>query len=345
MIQVNVVMGGPSVEHEISLLTGREVLRHLDKQKYRGRAVVVSMNMEFYISCDDAEIPAPETLSGPGKSPVFEGPFPPYSSPAVWDNCDIAFIGLHGSFGEDGIFQGYLDTLKIPYTGSGVFASAVAMNKIASKRIFEQNGLQTPPYSIYGKSNPGSTVESIADERGFPCFVKCPQSGSSRLIGKADTTAELRKLLEQFEHEADDILVESAIEGVELSCPVLEDTTGVPRALPPVEIRPKNSAFFDFDAKYTDNACDEIVPAPQPEGLIKEVKNAALRAHKVLSCACVSRTDMIANDQGLFVLELNSLPGLTPNSLVPKSFAGEGGTYGQMLDIILQRSLNLRKRQ
>ncbi|MBD3344553.1 MAG: hypothetical protein GF401_05780 [Chitinivibrionales bacterium] len=344
MLNVNVVMGGPSAEHEVSLATGWEVYRCLDKSKYVPRAVVISHATEFFIAPAGTDISDIAILSAPMESEMFEGPYLPDSCAPVWKNCDMAFIALHGAFGEDGIFQGYLDTLHVPYTGSGVFAGAVAMNKIATKHLFEQHGIMTPPFSIYGKSNPGATAESIADERGFPCFVKCPQSGSSRLMDKADDIGSLRALLDEYRKEADDILVESEIRGIEMSCPVLEDSNGNPRALQPVEIRPVSSAFFDFAAKYTDEACEEIVPAPQPAGLVEEVQKTALRAHTLLGCSCLSRTDMIANDQGLFVLELNSLPGLTPNSLAPKSFACEGGSYAELLDIIIQRSLTLRKR-
>lgn len=344
MLTVNVVMGGPSAEHEISLLTGREVLRHLDKSKYLPKAVVITHQREIFIADTKSQIPEIDALENPTGSNIFNGPYALASSEPIWKECDIAFLGLHGSFGEDGTFQGYLESMNIPYTGSDVFASAVSMNKIASKMLFEAHNIITPPSSVFGKSHPDATVESIAEERGFPCFVKCPQSGSSRLMGKANKLEELESLLREFSGEADDILIETAIQGIELSCAALEQPDGKVQALPPVEIRPKQSSFFDFTAKYTDDACEEIVPAPQPQSLLNQVKDTAILAHRILGCSCVSRTDMIANEQGLYVLELNSLPGLTPNSLVPKAFASEGGTYTELLDLIIQRALNKRKK-
>ncbi len=144
-IQVNVVMGGPSAEYEISLKSGREVIANLDKNKYRIRAVIVTKSKEFY-SCDIKDtIPSPEEIAAPEKSNLFSGPFLPSNSSSIWNNCDTAFLALHGEFGENGIIQGYLDTLGIPYTGSGVYGSAVAMNKIASKYLYIQNGLACSP--------------------------------------------------------------------------------------------------------------------------------------------------------------------------------------------------------
>ena len=165
------------------------------------------------------------------------------------------------------MIQGYLDTLGVPYTGSGVFGSAVAMNKITTKYLYIQCGLDVPPYCLYGKNHPQTTIEAIISKIGFLCFVKCPQSGSSRLMGKADTKEQLESLLTEYHESADEILIENLVSGPEFTCGVIDYPDGTTRALPPVEIRPKNAAFFDYEAKYSDGGSDELVPAPRPEEL------------------------------------------------------------------------------
>lgn len=326
-------MGGPSAENEISLRSGHEVLENLDREKYSARAVVVDSGKRFFCRDIDNAVPSLADLSSPGKDTGFTGPFSPFSSAAIWDACDAAFLAFHGSFGEDGIFQGYLETIGIPYTGSGVYSSAVAMNKIASKMIFEQQSIPTPAYSIFRKN--GDSIDAIARKQGFPCFVKCPQSGSSRLMGRATDRASLQNLLDEFTLQADEILIESAVTGPEFSCPVLEYPSGKTEALPPIEIRPKTSSFFDFEAKYTASACEEIVPAPQSPQVISRIQEIALKAHVSLGCSGLTRTDMILNGNAFYVLEINTLPGLTENSLAPKSFKSLGRPYSELIDILI----------
>ncbi len=341
---INVMMGGPSAEHEVSLQSGLAVLSAIDKTAYAVRGVVISRQKEFFIcTVDTHHLPTLKDLTSPQTATCFEGPFPPASSAALWEQCDAAFLALHGSFGEDGVLQGYLESIGIPYTGSGVYASAVAMNKITSKYLYLQNGLSVPPYSIYGRRFPLNTVEHIALQHGFPCFVKCPQSGSSKLMGCASTLSELASLLDEFIRYSPEILIETSIQGIEFTCGVLEDADGQPFALPPIEIRPK-ARFFDYTAKYTSGASDEIVPAPQPHELLQRIEKTAVAAHQILGCSGISRTDMIYQHDTLFVLETNTLPGLTANSLIPKSFQANGGTFSELIDLLLRHALT-RKNQ
>jgi D-alanine-D-alanine ligase len=322
-ICVNVLMGGPSVEREVSLESGLEVMRHLDPKIYDVHAVVVSQEKCFF-TCDFARSnPTHGDLANPAGSGKFKGPFIPSASRPLWETCDVAFLALHGTFGEDGVIQGFLDTIGVPYTGSGVGASAIAMEKIASKFLYLNHGLSVPPWSVYG----------------FPCFVKCPQSGSSRLLGRADDRSGLKALISEFERHADRLLVESTITGTEFSCGILENEAGEPYALPPIEIRPFHGTYFDYTAKYTAGESEEIVPAPRPRDLLEKIMATALHAHMILGCRGVSRTDMIDAGGRLYVLETNTLPGMTPNSLLPKAFAAAGGTYGGLLDTLIRVAL------
>ena len=337
--RINVLIGGPSAEHEVSLNSGLEVLRHLDKEAYDVRAVVITREKQFYYADLSAQrLPEIDDLRAPAASPLLKGPYALSAAEAVWEGCDAAFLALHGSFGEDGVIQGYLESIGIPYNGSGVYASAVAMNKITSKTLFVRNGLTTPRQVVFGPAHPEATVDSIIGTLGIPCFVKCPQSGSSKLLGRAATREELSSLLDEFSRYATEILVEPLVEGPEFTCGVLEDETGTPFALPPVEIRPKSS-FFDYTAKYTTGASEEIVPAPRPPELLARIQEAAVTAHRAIECRGISRTDMILNDDRLHVLEINTLPGLTTNSLIPKSFKATGGTFPGLLDLLIRQAL------
>jgi D-alanine-D-alanine ligase len=345
-LPLGVVMGGVSAEHEISLRSGNQVLLNIDKNRYAVRAIVITSDNRYYVRDIIGEsVPSLESLCAldglppPYRSHEFKGPFAPHETGEIWAPCKAAFLALHGDMGEDGRIQGFLDTLDIPYNGSGVLASALAMNKVVSKRLFAQAGLDTPPFSLYGAGHPETSAASVAALHGFPCFVKCPQSGSSRLMGRARDAKDLERLLAEYKRFADEILIETAIPGIEFTCPVLEYPDGSTRALPPIEIRPKTADFFDFDAKYTDNGSEEIVPAPRDPGLLDRIQKSALTAHALLGCRGVSRTDMIFSNNMLYVLEVNTLPGMTANSLLPKSFATTGGSYSDLLDILIQTAV------
>ncbi len=342
--KICVVMGGPSAEHDISLQSGRQVLTHIDRELYDARAVVINRKGDFFFCDTDAQtVPSPDELATPEKAPRMKGPFRGYDASDVWDGSKAAFLAVHGSFGEDGVLQGYLETLGLPYTGSDVYASAVAMNKITSKYLYLNNGLSVPPYSVYGGLFPQNTPENIAERHGFPCFVKCPQSGSSKLMGRVSTLEELTSILEKLRPFSPEILVETSLQGIEFTCGVLEKDEGRPFALPPVEIRPRAS-YFDFTAKYTAGASEELVPAPRPPELLRRIQETALAAHRLLGCAGISRTDMILESDTLYVLETNTLPGLTSNSLIPKSYAAVGGTFAGLIDLLLRHALSRAKR-
>ncbi len=341
---VNVIMGGPSEEHEISLATGQEMIRHLDRNKYSEKAVIVSRKKAFYYSDEDPRNFAEKDFANPEKSKHFFGPISPAVSENIWKNCDVALLALHGEFGEDGRFQGFLETLDIPYTGSKIFASAVGMEKIVSKQLFAQNSINTPAYSVYNTESPSLSIEDVMQKHGLPCFVKCPQSGSSRLMGRADTREMLEDMLSRFSKKTVNILIESYISGDEYSCPVLEYPDGRIQALPPILIRPVKSDFFDYYAKYSKGASEEIVPAPCSPDLTKRIQEIALKAHSVLKCQCLSRTDMIVKEDTIYVLEVNTLPGLSSASLVPKAFAAIGGSFSELLDILIETTLAGRKK-
>lgn len=334
MKQIYVVMGGPSEEHEISLKTGFEMITHLNKDKYNVSALIIDENKQFYLA-DNIEGLTPDDLTNAKTSDKFRGPFAPAGATSVWHNCDLALLALHGEFGEDGVFQGYLETIGVPYTGCGVTASAIGMHKAQAKKILETSGVPTPPYSVYRK---GDNIDFIAAKHGLPCFVKAPQSGSSKLLGKANNREELEQMLNEFIQEAPSVLVETLIDGEEFSCPVLEEVDGSVRALTPVFIKPAEGHFFDYEAKYQ-GLSEEIVPPPHSEEVQELLKKVASAVHMVLECRGISRTDVILKDGTPYVLEVNTLPGFTQQSLFPQSYASEGKTFSDLLDVIIERAV------
>lgn len=335
--RVIVVMGGPSEEHQVSLKTGLEVLHNIDRERYDVSIVVIDKQKKFYFA-KNSEFVNLEELQAPEVAERFRGPYAPQGAVSIWGDCDIAFLALHGEFGEDGKFQGYLETIGIPYTGCDVFASAVGMHKTAAKKIFEASGIPTAPYSVYrGTEN----IKNIAARHGFPCFVKCPQSGSSKLLGRADTFEQLEHLLATFIKESKSVLVETMIDGDEFSCPVLEEEDGSLRVLNPVYIKPEEGKFFDFEAKY-EGKSQEIVPAPHPAEIQETIKKTALAVHKVLECRGLSRTDVIVKDEVAYVLEVNTLPGFTGQSLFPQSYASEGGEFKDLISTIIENGLKAK---
>jgi len=340
-LNILVIMGGPSAEYDVSISSGTEVVTHLSSTgKYAVGALVISRDLEFYFHPYSYELPDVSDFTHPADAPSFRGPFKPFDSAGIWQDCQMAFLALHGDFGEDGVIQGYLETLKIPYNGSGVFSSSLAMNKIATKLMYLQKGIPTPAFETLHKEDSPEVQRRVLKNVGLPCFIKCPQSGSSKLMGRAETEEDFFTLVSELVPQAKEILVEANVTGIEFSCPVLELPHDGPTALLPVEIRPVKGAYFDYEAKYTENACEEIVPASHEQRILQQVQDLAVEAHKCLGCRSISRTDMIYAEGEMYVLETNTLPGLTPNSLLPKSYiASTGKTYSDLLERLIETAL------
>lgn len=294
--RVGVLMGGSSTEHDISLKSGKAVYEAL---KNEGLDV---MAMEF--TFDKKE----EIIKFINASEI-----------------DAAFIALHGRFGEDGSLQAILEELDIPYTGSGVKASKLAMDKIVSRDIFKKGGLNVPSSSALNKFasiNPASLMEKF---KNFPLVVKPATHGSSIGISFVDDLLGLQKAIDlAFEYD-DNILVEEYIPGWELTVSVLDE-----EPLPVVEIIPAKR-FFDYEAKYTSGITEYVCPAQIDEKTKESVQRAGLKAHQLLNCQGFSRVDIILDKDGRpFVLEVNTIPGLTLHSLLPKAAKAVGIEFPQL---------------
>ena len=247
---------------------------------------------------------------------------------------DAAFLNLHGAPGEDGLVQALLDRAGCPYQGSGPAGSFLALHKSAAKSLFRRAGLSTPDW-IFLPERPAPGWEPRLP---YPLFVKSDTGGSSLHLYRVRNGEELQCAMDRLFASGQTVLIEPLIRGREATCGV-QARGGRAEALPPVLIVPKHE-FFDYHAKYTDAGECEICPAPLPEALLEEVRKTALEAHRCLGLTGYSRTDFILGDDGaVHVLEVNTLPGMTPASLVPKEAAALGMDFGELLEVLLKEAV------
>lgn len=302
-LRVVVLMGGRNSEYDVSISSGREVLKHLNKNKYEIFSLVVPQKGNFDVNSFLALQP------------------------------DFVFIAMHGKYGEDGTIQGLLEFLGIPYLGAGVLASALGMDKILFRKLMGHEGISSPQTVFVNKSNIQYGKIKIF---GFPLVVKPSRQGSSIGVSIVKNKEGLEKaFLLAFKYD-ENILAEEYLKGTEVTCGVLGNKK--PIALPVVEIIPRNE-FFNYESKYDANMCEEIVPARISDKLTKKVQETAVRVYQSIGCRGFGRVDMIIGGGVPYVLEINTIPGLTSNSLLPKSAAAAGIGYSELLDRLISLSL------
>lgn len=244
---------------------------------------------------------------------------------------DFVFLNLHGSPGEDGLIQAMLQAVSCPYQGSGPAGSLLALRKAAAKEIFRAFNLPTPDWEFLPAMPARSWVPAFAP----PWFVKSDAGGSSLRLGRADNLSDLRNWLETIFSAGEQAIIEGACKGKDLTCGVLGE-----RALPPVLIEPQAGDFFDFKSKYAKDGARETCPAPLQEEINLKAQEYALKAHKVLGLKGYSRTDFILSETGeLSILEVNTLPGMTPASLFPKEAEAIGISFPQLLQELIRLGL------
>ncbi len=318
-LKVGVLMGGPSSEHEVSLLTGQNVIDNLNRAKYEPVAIKISKKKEWFL----------------GNRKMTE--------PKVLASCDIVFNALHGTFGEDGRIQALMEYYGRPYTGSGITASALAMDKLRSREIFKLAGLKVPNTLKIrrGENNHALLNLFVNKVTSFPVVVKPCSNGSSVGVQIVSNSDELNSAIKAAFKYDKKVLIEEFIKGREVTCGVLENFEGkAVSALPVTEIIPKTGhQFFDYKAKYKSGQSDEITPAGIDGETTSRIKEIAEKAHQILGCKAYSRTDMIIRGDDIYVLETNTLPGLTNASLFPKAASVAGLSLGQLLDKIIETSL------
>lgn len=298
--KIIVLMGGPSTEREVSLRTGTAIYEALSAKGCN----VLTLELDHDIITNlQAEKP------------------------------DVVFIAVHGKFGEDGVIQGVLDLLEIPYTGSGLLASALAMDKAMSKKIFMASGVPTPPSMIFGLKDKLAGFDIICNriKEGFslPVVVKAATQGSSVGVTIVDEADKLPDAVDDAFRYSESIVIEQFVNGKEVTVTVWGNET--PEALPIIEIAPK-SGRYDYQSKYTKGATEYIVPARLSEDVYCSIQAAAVKAHQAIGCRGVSRVDFMVEDDGTYyALEVNTIPGMTGTSLVPKAAAAAGIEFGDFL--------------
>ena len=350
-IRVAVVYGGRSSEHSISVVSAGSVMAALDPQKYEVIPVGITSAGQWMLT--DAD-PASLRISGRTLPEVEKGtavvlPADPTArglvavDPALGvqllESVDVVFPVLHGKFGEDGTIQGMLEMAGIPYVGPGVFASAAAMDKEFTKKLLHAEGLQVGTWAVLRRGRPYS-LDDVA-HLGLPVFVKPARAGSSVGISKVTEWSQFAEAVEDaFAHDAK-VLVEAAVLGREIECGVLEDEDGLPQASVPAEIRlVRGHDWYDFEAKYLDDACEFDVPAKLSADVTAAVQAAARTAFVALDCAGLARVDFfITPEDQVIVNEVNTMPGFTSISMFPRMWAESGVDYPTLVDRLVQAAL------
>ncbi|QQR81492.1 MAG: D-alanine--D-alanine ligase [Deltaproteobacteria bacterium] len=295
--KVGVLMGGVSKEREVSLRSGAAVSKALQKKGYEVVEIDVQVGLQGVQKIIDAKI-------------------------------DVAFIALHGRLGEDGAIQGFLEMLRVPYTGSGVLASALAMDKDFTKQIVHASGVRTPFWSVVMS---GLEEKAIQEVQSFPVIVKPAQEGSTIGMSIVKNKEDLMTALKTSFQYDDKVLVEQFIQGSEVTVSVLNG-----KVLPIIQVVPK-SGFYDFTSKYTKGMTEYIVPAPISQKLQERISLISERIFDAMSLSGCARMDfMIDHQEQEYFLEVNTLPGMTETSLVPKAAAATGMSFEDLCESILQ---------
>jgi len=329
-MKVAVLMGGRSSEREISLRTGRGVAESLRQLGHAVTAVDAGTGRLLDAGHEEEAVSVTALQHAPAASLV--------SATAMRD-AEIVFIALHGGEGENGTLQALLELAGKPYTGSGVLASAMAMNKAVSKRLFEHAGIPTPEWQLVRADTPVDAIE-VGRMGGFPLVVKPNAEGSTVGLSIVHEASALPEALRVAAAHGAEILIERFIPGREMTVAVLGDET-----LPIVEIRPK-SGLYDYESKYTAGRSEYEVPARLPDDVAARMRSLGLRAAQVLGCAGVSRVDFRLDPQNEpYCLEVNTIPGMTPTSLVPMAARAVGMSYDQLVERLLQLAVAEHRRR
>ncbi len=324
-LRVAVLMGGISGERQISISTGRQILAALDPDKY------------ITVAADPASL----QVSGRSLLPQDDDAIPPLHI-EDWisgaNRPDVVFIALHGRGGEDGAIQGLLELLGIPYTGSGVLASAMAMDKVMTKRVLRSDGIPVPEDLVIGpgQQHPVQLTQRVGDTLGYPVIVKPSREGSTIGCSIVRAPDELAPAVDEALRYDSDVIIETYLRGVEITAGLIGNRN--PEVLPLIEIVPKGG-FYDFEAKYAPGGSQHIIPARISGQAAELARDYARRTHCLLGCHGMSRVDMIVVGDQPYVLETNTIPGMTPTSLLPDAARAAGITFPELLDRIIQLAI------
>jgi D-alanine-D-alanine ligase len=316
--KVAVITGGNSSEFIISVKSAETIINNIDKSKYEPYRIELKRNQwkleyegkKYDIDKNDFSVCIQ------GKSILF----------------DCALIIIHGDPGEDGKLQGYFDMLEIPYTSSDVLTSALTFNKHITKKYLQTYDILSADWSVIDVHS-SYQLDDIANKIGFPCFVKPNNAGSSFGVSKVSTKEQLQDALDVAVSEDNEVLIEKMISGTEITCGVLR-TSNSAYTFPVCEIVSK-TGFFDYEAKYTIGKSDEIIPARISDSITKQCQDLSLKIYDLLNCKWFARIDYIIEDNKLFLLEINTIPGMSNESIIPKMINAAGLELTELITEVL----------
>ena len=353
--RVAVVFGGRSTEHSISAISGGSILAALDPDEYDVIPVGITREGRWVLTSSDPELLSlqgrrlPEITDGSGAAVALPGDptagglviLEPSEGVRVLGNVDVVFPALHGAFGEDGTIQGLLEMAGVPYVGANVFASAAAMDKEFTKKLAAAEGIPVGEYAVL---RAGVTLAEADRERlGLPVFIKPARAGSSYGITKVKDWADLDAAIAAARAIDPKVLVEAAMIGREIECGVLEgEHGGPPEASVLSEIRVvRGHEFYDFEAKYLDDACEFDIPARLPERVTRLVQEYACRTFTALDCAGLARVDFFVTPElDVYLNEINTMPGFTATSMFPRMWAASGLEYPKLVSRLVRTALH-----
>jgi D-alanine-D-alanine ligase len=321
-MNIAIFAGGDSSESVVSVRSAEQVKHWLELAGHTCYTVMVR-GADWRVQHSGGEIQLDKNTFG------FQGP----SGEII---LEFAWNMIHGTPGEDGKLQGYFDMMGIPYSSSGHFSAALTFNKYACKSFLKQHHVLTPEASLV-KKQADTDLETIAEVVGFPCFVKPNSGGSSFGIAKVVRSEELQKALEEALTVDDEAIVERFIKGTEVTCGLLR-AGGTFTVFPVTEIVSKNE-FFDYEAKYTVGKADEITPARIEEGLARKCQDVAMQIYNLTGCSGIIRVDFIIKGNQIYFLELNSIPGMSRESIIPKQVVSAGLKMEEVLQWVIEDAL------
>lgn len=331
--QIVILFGGRSVEHGVSINSARNIFEYLDRDKFIPIAIGLSTSGQWYLkSSVDRDITSGEevTISTDPSNPGFlakRGTIRP----------DLVFPVLHGTDGEDGSIQGMLTALQIPFVGSGVLGSAVSMNKVVAKQLLAANGLPIVPFVTYRSAQKKEMKFNIFSEKfGIPFMVKSASLGSSVGVSKVRTESEFEKALDESFHFDDEVIIEQFIPGREIECAILGNEPA--EASNPGEIIiSKKYDFYNFDAKYVDAEAVKIkVPADLDQETSIQIKDLSVKAFNALRCLDFARVDLFLSKEGIFINEINTIPGFTNSSMYPMMWQERGLSFTNLITRLIE---------
>ncbi len=343
--RVAVIFGGRSGEHPVSVISARSVLAQLDPEQFEVTAVGITPDGGWLRVDPAAVIDAPaagrELPSVPAGTAIVLPPDPTGTGLTAHLDVDVVFPLLHGPFGEDGTIQGLLELAGVPYVGPGVLASAAGMDKEFTKKLLAAEGLPVVDGVVLRRGDPGGLSAAQRERLGLPVFVKPARAGSSLGVSRVAHWGDLAAAVEAARRVDPKVLVEAAAPGREIECGVLEFPDGRVQASPPAEIRVGGAHhFYDFEAKYLDDAATFDIPAELPAGVDEQVRHLAVRAFAALDAQGLARVDFfVGPDGGLTINEVNTMPGFTPISMFPAMWAAAGLSFPELLTVLIRTAV------